>query len=150
MKSAGSIKIESSKTLQKEDDQIQISDNKDSKSNLETPKEFENQFVFKRNNISVYIKILMNYLQFISIIYSLKLEWPSIMQGIFRSSKKAGETSEQLISFDCFIDNRTVDDPDANSLELYFVRVIIVAILPAACIMISALVIFSIFIYDTK
>jgi hypothetical protein len=93
----------------------------------------------KRNILGVYNRMLVNHLQMLVIIYSFDLEWPSNFVNMFQSAEPVAEAPQQFISFDCFIDKRTAENPDANSLPLYYYRVFIAAILPWGVLLLTYL-----------
>ena len=70
----------------------------------------------------------------LAIIYSYNLEWPSGFVEIFSAAEPAAEAPQQFISFDCFLDERTPENPDANILPLFYWRVIIMASIPVLII----------------
>ena len=86
--------------------------------------------VSKQSNIGTYIKIFTNHSQFIVIIQSLRINWPSAFSFQFEMSNKMGEPQQQIYSIDWLIDKRTEEDPNANPFSLYFIRVIISFALP--------------------
>lgn len=94
---------------------------------------------------------MVNHIQMIVIIYSFKLDWPNTFSSVFDTAEPAAEAPQQFISFDCFLDNRTDQDMDANTLPLYYYRVIIISILPFAVLLCSYIVWTIIFaIYGCK
>ena len=84
----------------------------------------------KRDEISVYYRILVNHFQILAIIYSFRLNWPTLFNGIFEPAEKTGEVYQQFISFDCLIDLRTDDDLTANPLPLFYYRIILSFLTP--------------------
>ena len=65
-----------------------------------------NGAVQRKNVNSVYMKIMMNHLQLIMLTASFNFGWPENVKLIFRTTEPLVEFSQQLLSFDCFIDNR--------------------------------------------
>jgi hypothetical protein len=84
----------------------------------------------KRNTLGVYNRVLVNHIQMLVIIYSFDLQWPTEFIDILSNSETVAQAPQQFMSFDCFIDNRGKDNPDGNSLKLYYWRVIIASIIP--------------------
>ena len=83
----------------------------------------------QRKNIqSVYIKLLMNHLQLLTLTASFKLKWPSNVDDLLSSSKPAAEVSTQIISFDWFLDQR--QNGGSNIIRLYYQKMIMYAALP--------------------
>ena len=74
---------------------------------------------------SVYIKIMMNHLQLLMITASFDFEWPDEIVGFFGAISPVATASENLISFDCFLDIRSTGgvDMDANSAPANEIRV---------------------------
>jgi len=86
---------------------------------------------------SVYIKVLTNYLQLVLLITSFNLNWPSLVKQLLSSQESVGSASEQLFSFDCYLQ-------DAFSTEVFYQKLAIVALLPILIVVISALVWFPV------
>lgn len=84
----------------------------------------------KRNTLGVYNRVLVNHIQMLVIIYSFDLQWPQNFINILSNSETVAQAPQQFMSFDCFIDQRNSDDPDGNSLKLYYWRVVIASIIP--------------------
>ena len=74
----------------------------------------------KKNIHSVYFKIFLNHLQMLLITASFNLDWPSRVQEFFSSTAPAAETSESIISFDCFLDDRRLEDVDQSANDAPF------------------------------
>jgi hypothetical protein len=101
----------------------------------------------KRNVLAVYNRILVNHVQMVVIIYSFRLKWPDNFESLYGPSEKAGEVTQQFISFDCFIDKRTSTNLDANVMSLYFYRVIIAAALPIIVFFVTYIIWSIIFLF---
>uniref|UniRef100_A0A7S3JBG8 Uncharacterized protein n=1 Tax=Euplotes harpa TaxID=151035 RepID=A0A7S3JBG8_9SPIT len=69
----------------------------------------------KPSPTSVYTKILMNHLQLISITSSFNFEWPSSILSFFSAVTPIATASDNLISFDCFLDTRSEGSVDTTS-----------------------------------
>ena len=52
---------------------------------------------------------MMNHLQLILLTASFHLDWPSKVAAMFKTAEPVAEVSEQIVSFDCFIDTRDQD-----------------------------------------
>ena len=84
----------------------------------------------QRKNIqSVYIKILMNHLQLIYLTSSFDFDWPDNVVELFEASEPVAQVSQQILSFDWFLDQRT-DSSDANTVRLFYQKMIMYALLP--------------------
>ena len=60
-----------------------------------------------QKGVSVYLKILLNYLQMISIIESLQLKWPIYVQNYLNVYANIGGVSTEVLSLDCFLQDIT-------------------------------------------
>ncbi|CAI2387538.1 unnamed protein product [Moneuplotes crassus] len=101
----------------------------------------------KRNIATVYNRIILNHVQMLVIIYGLDLDWPDNFMLIYQNAEPVAEAPQQFISFDCFIDKRTDSSLDANTIPLFFIRVIIACILPVLVILLNLIFWYSIYIY---
>lgn len=91
----------------------------------------------QRKNIqSVYIKLLMNHLQLLILTASFDFDWPSAVLKIFETSEPVAQITTQILSFDCFLDQRgdsddtSSDDGDGNLIRLYYQKMMMYALLP--------------------
>jgi hypothetical protein len=94
----------------------------------------------KRNILAVYNRVLVNHIQMVIIIYSFRLKWGGQFESYYDANEPAGEIAQQFISFDCFIDKRSDNDLEANSITLFYYRVIIMALLPILVMIITQLI----------
>ena len=84
---------------------------------------------YKEQSITgIYFKILMTYLQIIMLTISFNLNWPRLVLDMFSTQSKAGGTTDQLYSIDCFI---------GSSFTPYYAKLILLAVLPAICTLFS-------------
>jgi hypothetical protein len=60
------------------------------------------QFNIKKGG-SIYLKILMNYLQIIAIIHSIDLRWPFYTNDFLKANSQAASVTNEVLSFDCII-----------------------------------------------
>lgn len=85
----------------------------------------------QRKNIqAVYIKILMNHLQLIVLTASFDFDWPKRILKLFNTTKPVAQVSDQIISFDCFLDQRSNGSTGGNLIRLYYQKMIMYALLP--------------------
>ena len=70
-------------------------------------------FDFKKG-VSIYLKIMLNYLQLISIIQNIDLRWPFYAKTYFDVYKNMGGVSTQTVSLECIL-----NDLDYNMESLY-------------------------------
>jgi hypothetical protein len=74
---------------------------------------------------SVYIKILMNHLQLIMITSSFNFDWPESLVSFFETVAPIATASDNLVSFDCFLDDRAegsvnMDSNSSTELRVMF------------------------------
>lgn len=56
-----------------------------------------------KKGASIYLKILMNYLQIIAIIQSIDLRWPYYAKDFLKANSQITNFTNELLSFDCII-----------------------------------------------
>ena len=83
----------------------------------------------RKNLQSVYMKILMNHLQLILLTSSFDFDWPDNVKEFYDSTKPVSQVSNQLISFDCFLDKRS-ENNDSNTIRIYWQKMIMYAVMP--------------------
>ena len=81
----------------------------------------------KPNIYGVYLKIMLNHVQLIVITASFEMQWPESLSFFFEQTGQAASATDNIISFDCFMDTRDPDsfDPYSNNppekeFRLYF------------------------------
>lgn len=79
--------------------------------------------------MSIFQKIILNYLQSISIIYSLKLKWPFFVYEFLGTFSHVGNASNNMISLDCFVYTYQIVLPSI------FLKTVFILILPLFSIM---------------
>ena len=83
----------------------------------------------RKNLQSVYMKILMNHLQLILLTSSFDFDWPDNVKEFYDSTKPVSQVSNQLISFDCFLDKRS-ENNDTNIIRIYWQKMLMYAVMP--------------------
>jgi len=83
---------------------------------------------------SVYIKILTNYLQLVLLVSSFNLNWPSLVKSLLSSQETVGSATEQLFSFDCYLDG------NFTGTDVFYQKLVIVGFLPVFIVFMSILV----------
>eukprot|EP00347_Sterkiella_histriomuscorum_P019434 403341642 len=88
----------------------------------------------KNNITNIYFKILINHFQLIMMTATFDINWTDEIKGFFSETKQVATVSSQVFSIDCFLDNR-YEDPnkqsgDDQSIRIFFVKLIMIAILP--------------------
>ena len=72
----------------------------------------------------VFLKIIINMLQIMSLAKRLNLGWPSTINGLFFSYSKVSDLSEQIFSFECLLSN------SYSSSDLFYLKLLLVFALP--------------------
>eukprot|EP00347_Sterkiella_histriomuscorum_P017498 403349122 len=97
----------------------------------------------EKNVTSIYLKILVNHLQLISLTQSFNFDFPEELVKFFSGTGDVKEsTATQILSVDCFMDKRQSDNEQMNP-ELYFQKLMIIALIPII-IVLTVFVIWSI------
>ena len=84
-----------------------------------------------KKEMSVYLKILLNYLQMISIIRSLELKWPFYVGNYLNIYANFGGVSTQILSFDCLLQDYSIET------ESIYIQTILAVSLPFTIFLIS-------------
>ena len=79
---------------------------------------------------SIYLKILMNYLQLVVLVTEFRLEWPDPVLQLFSTQQQAGEVVQQAYSFDCLL-YESYSHEDA-----YYYKVAFTAVLPIGLVLV--------------
>ena len=82
-----------------------------------------------KNIQSVYIRILLNHLQLLTLTASFEFDWPNAVLELFSVSGTVSATTTQFVSFDCFLDSRS-DNKENNNVPLFYQKMIMLAALP--------------------
>ncbi len=61
----------------------------------------------------------MNHFQLLILSASFNFKWPKIVTDFFDSAKPVASVSEQVLSFDCFLDTRMNVTGNATSASVY-------------------------------
>jgi len=85
---------------------------------------------------SIYIKILMNYLQIVILAASFNLAWPEQVLQLFSAQESAGSFTEQAFSVDCFL----APSDSANADIVVFRKLIVMAVLPVFLAAVSCVI----------
>ena len=85
-----------------------------------------------RSLYSVYLKLLMNYLQLVMLMGAFNLNWPTLTKEMLNIQDQAGSFSEHLFTFDCLTDN--FDENDA-----FFTKLILLSCTPITFFLLSSL-----------
>ena len=71
----------------------------------------------------------MNHLQLIILTASFDFNWPERVEKFFETTEPVAKVSSQILSFDCFLDQRS-DSGDSQSMRLFYQKMIMYALLP--------------------
>ncbi|CDW91246.1 UNKNOWN [Stylonychia lemnae] len=78
-------------------------------------------------NTSIYLKILLNHLQLLSVTASLPFQWSEQILNFFSSTKDIATAQNQIFSIDCFLQ---IDKNDSSQLRIFYTKLLIIALLP--------------------
>jgi len=85
-----------------------------------------------RELASVYLRILMNYLQLVMLTATFNLNWPSEVKTVLSTQESAGTATAQVFSFDCYM----IGISDTNVI---YQKLIMMFILPGLVVGVSVL-----------
>lgn len=98
-----------------------------------------------RKGLSIYMKILLNYLQMLSIIQSFELNWPFYARSYFNFfSSVGGGISTQVISIDCLLNDYQLD------VVALYGQTLIISVLPFIIYIAAAIVLGMIYLFKKK
>ncbi|CAG9321992.1 unnamed protein product [Blepharisma stoltei] len=89
-----------------------------------------------RSLSSIYIKILINYAQLISLTTTFSLSWPNYVKKLFSIQSNANFISDQIFSFDCLLYYNKLLQGES---KIYYQKLLIMAILPISIPLISVI-----------
>lgn len=108
-------------------------------------KEIDNEFYFDiKKATSIYQKILLNYMQMISIVYSMDLKWPFYLRSYLGGYSYIGGASGQALSFDCLLHDYNVD------MNKLYASTLIIIIFPLVLIVIASSILFVFYFITQK
>ena len=71
-----------------------------------------------RSYYSIYIKIMLNYLQLVMLTSTFQMKWPGYMKQLFSIQNSAGNITEQIFAVDCFFSGSTESQANAVRMKL--------------------------------
>ncbi len=80
---------------------------------------------------SVYLKILTNYFQFISIIGTFDFDWPELVKKLIGISTQISQSSENFFTFDCLLRQPIFKEAGLTS---YFSKLVVMSLSPIVII----------------
>ncbi|TNV88103.1 hypothetical protein FGO68_gene7380 [Halteria grandinella] len=102
--------------------------------------------VKEKNYLPVFFRILLNHIQFLTLIASFDLDWPSQLLSFYSSLVPVSEASTQLASIDCLLQGSNL----FSTHRLHYIRAIFLAILPIAIAAFAIFVWQGIFLFTLK
>ncbi len=81
----------------------------------------------------IYIKILFNYIQIVSILGTFEFNWPSQAYSMFGINQQAVASTQQFFSFDCLLKQEVFKN---MGLRVFFTKLWFLSISPLAIIII--------------
>ncbi|TNV88178.1 hypothetical protein FGO68_gene13761 [Halteria grandinella] len=93
----------------------------------------------EKNFLPVFLRILLNHLQILSLTASFDFDWPEQLSNFYKSIQPASDVSTQLLSIDCLLESDEFKEISSH-YRVYQVKVIFLAILPILIIIGSAMV----------
>jgi len=85
-----------------------------------------------RSELAIYFKILLNYLQIVTVASGLNLNWPSFVLLFLRGQEVAGNAADQLLSIECLLKN-------LSTAEVFYTNMGVYVALPGAMIVLILL-----------
>lgn len=65
---------------------------------------------------------------------SFNLDWPDLVHTFLSSSEAAGSASEQIFSFDCYLEGEGYD------VDVYFQKLVMICLIPFIIVIISTII----------
>lgn len=97
-----------------------------------------------KKGLSVYLKVLLNYLQMISIIQSLELKWPFYVRNFLNVYSNIGGVSNQILSVDCLLQHYNIQT------ESIYIQTVLTLIIPFAIFCVSMIILWVIYMKNKK
>jgi hypothetical protein len=104
----------------------------------------ENEAFDAKKGVSIYMKIMLNYIQSIAIIQSLELKWPFYVESYLNTYSTAGSVSTQTISLDCMINDYQID------IQAIYLETLFSSFLPFFCFFCSGIALASVYFVKKK
>jgi hypothetical protein len=86
------------------------------------------------SNLSVWMRIMTNYLQIITSAMSYNLRYPEYFLKIFYPIERIGASSDAILSFDCII-----SDMNTTTSSTAFFKILLTALMPIPLIVFYAI-----------
>jgi hypothetical protein len=104
------------------------------------------------NKSSILIKILLNYLQLVSVVTQFQFRWPGNVKETLKVQARIASSLSEVFSFDCLLKQESEDelvdpeDRDASKPSTFFVKMLIISISPFIILFVSTIVWLIIFL----
>lgn len=85
-----------------------------------------------RELTSVYLRILMNYLQLVMLTSTFNLNWPNEVESLLSAQESAGTATAQIFSFDCYMSQLSTTNVIYQKLTLMFILPVFIVL--ASCL----------------
>ena len=82
-----------------------------------------------RELTSVYLRILMNYLQLVMLTSTFNLNWPNEVKSLLSAQESAGTATAQIFSFDCYMSELSTTNVIYQKLTLMFVLPVFIVVI---------------------
>lgn len=116
-----------------------------SKQKTGSKKSSRNNFFDMKKGASIYLKILLNYLQMIAIVQNMELKWPFYVKDYLNVySNVGGSVSSNILSFDCFLQDFDIDT------EPIYIQTALTTSIPFIMIFLSLIVLVFIYLKSKK
>lgn len=83
--------------------------------------------------MTVFIKILLSHVQFVALLASFELNWPSEIASIFSIAKPVADISSDIFSLDCALRN-------FNFFSYFYVKLLVFVVGPGFVIIFISLI----------
>ncbi|TNV88194.1 hypothetical protein FGO68_gene1286 [Halteria grandinella] len=98
-----------------------------------------NSALKEKNYLPVFLRVLLNHLQILTLSGTFDLNWPTPLLNFYRNIQPFGEASSQILSIDCFIKTQSTNYI-SDVPRVFLLRVIILAIFPIVAAAVSFIV----------
>jgi len=79
-----------------------------------------------RSELAIYVKILVNYLQLVTVASALNLNWPSYVSLFLQGQQTVGSASEQILSIECLLKSFSSQEIYYTNLKVYLIAPLVI------------------------
>ncbi|TNV88052.1 hypothetical protein FGO68_gene16006 [Halteria grandinella] len=91
----------------------------------------------EKNYLSVYLRIMVNHLQVVTLVASFQFDWPDQFQEMYKGLQPVSDAQSEIVSVDCFLSQyKQVSETDTRP---FYVKTIAIFILPPVLVLYSVL-----------